>query len=314
MKKKISVVIPLLNEALGLKEVHREVTSVLNNLKVAYEIIFVDDGSTDRSFRVLEKLSNKENNIKVIQFTRTYGKSAALAAGFQEARGDIIITMDADLQDNPEEIPHLMARMEEGFDLVSGWRYKRKDNFFKKISSRVFNIVTSFLTGLKIHDFNCGLKAYKREVVKGIRLYGELHRFIPALVSWQGYRVGEVKVEHRPRKYGKTKFGTSRFFSGFFDLLTTLFITRYTTKPLHFFGATGLILFSLGFCINLVLLIWKYTVGLIISSGRPLLFLILGIFLIVVGLQFFAIGLLGEMIINSSQERKEYYLIKNRLP
>ncbi len=273
IKRDISIVIPLFKEEKSIRELYQKLKKVLTKIGKRYEIIFIDDGSKDNSFSLLEELHKQDKNIKVIQFRKNFGKSAALDAGFQSAQGEIVITMDGDLQDDPEEIPKFLAELKKGYDLISGWRIKRKDRLSKRLSSKIFNRVTSLLTGIKIHDLNCGFKAYRKEVIDNFRVYGELHRFIPVLVQWQGFKVGEIKVIHRPRKYGKTKFGPPRFMSGFFDLLTTLFITRYTTKPLHFFGLIGLVLFLLGLGINLFLVIWKYTVGLIISSGHPLLLL-----------------------------------------
>jgi len=313
IKKEISVVIPLFNEAESIRELYQKLKKVLTKTEKRYEIIFIDDGSRDNSFSALEELYNQDKNVKVIQFRRNFGKSAALDAGFQSAQNEIVITMDADLQDGPEEIPKFIAKLEEGYDLVCGWRVKRKDRFSKKISSIIFNKITSFLTGNKIHDINCGFKAYRREVIDNIRVYGELHRFIPVLVQWQGFRVGEIEIVNHSRKYGKTKFGPMRFLSGFFDLLTTLFITKYTTKPLHFFGFVGLILFLCGMSIDLFLVVWKYTNGLVVSTGRPLLALILGVFLMLTGLQFFSIGFLGEIIIHTSSRKKSNYTIRNIL-
>ncbi|MCK4647966.1 glycosyltransferase family 2 protein [bacterium] len=308
-----SIIIPVFNEEENLRLLYSQLRTVLKGLGKNYEIVFIDDGSSDNSFSVLKDMRSRNKNIRIIQFRRNFGKSAALDAGFQSAQGEMVITMDADLQDDPAEVPKFIAKLKEGYDLISGWRVKRKDRLFKRLSSRVFNGVTSLLTGIRIHDFNCGFKAYRKEVVDNLTIYGELHRFIPVMVQGQGFQVGEIKIVHRPRKYGKTKFGPLRFMNGFFDLLTTLFITRYTTRPLHFFGFIGLVLFLLGLGINLLLVIWKYSIGLTVSSGRPLLALILGVFLMLIGLQFFSLGFIGEMIISSSQKRKYNYLIKNRL-
>ncbi len=309
----ISIVVPLFNEEESITELYQKLRRVLSSIGGTYEIIFIDDGSRDDSFRILKNLHENDENVKVIQFQRNFGKSAALDAGFQFSKGKIVITMDADLQDEPEELPMFIEKINEGYDLISGWRVRRKDRLFKKLSSIVFNRITSLSTGTKIHDINCGFKAYRREVVDSISVYGELHRFIPVLVRWQGFRLGEIVVAHHPRKYGKTKFGSLRFMSGFFDLLTTLFITRYISKPLHFFGLIGLGLFLLGLGINLFLIIWKYTVGLIVTQGRPFLTLILGIFLMLIGLQFFSLGFISELIVNASVERRSNYLIKNTL-
>ncbi len=309
----ISIVVPLFNEEESITELHQKLKRALSKIEGTYEIIFVDDGSRDDSFQILKDLYENDKNVKIIQFQRNFGKSAALDAGFQFSKGKIVITMDADLQDEPEELPMFIEKINEGYDLISGWRVKRKDRLSKRFSSIMFNRVTSLLTGTKIHDINCGFKAYRREVIDNISVYGELHRFIPVLVRWQGFRLGEIVVAHHPRKYGKTKFGSLRFMSGFFDLLTTLFITRYISKPLHFFGLIGLGLFLLGLGISLFLIIWKYTVGLIVTQGRPFLALILGIFLMLIGLQFFSLGFISELIVNASVERRSDYLIKNTL-
>jgi glycosyltransferase involved in cell wall biosynthesis len=267
------------------------------------EIIFVDDGSTDRSFEVLRQLREKDANIRVYQFRKNYGKSAALAVGFKKARGKFIVTIDADLQDDPKEIPNLLNKLREGYDLVSGWKKARKDSLVKRLSSRLFNRVTCWVTSLKIHDINCGLKVYRREVTDTVNVYGQLHRFLPVLAQWEGFKVGEVVVQHRPRKYGKTKFGFSRFAAGFFDLITVLFITRYTKRPLHLFGLAGLVSFLAGTIISLYLTYERLFSGKFLSN-RPLLFL--GVLLIIVGVQFVSIGLLGEMITAGRKSQVDY--------
>ncbi|HEX9652942.1 MAG TPA: glycosyltransferase family 2 protein, partial [bacterium] len=238
-----------------------------------------------------------------------YGKSAALATGFKKARGAIIVTIDADLQDDPKEIPHVIQKLNEGYDLVSGWKKQRHDPFIKRASSKLFNRVTRWVTGLRIHDINCGLKAYRRVVTDSINVYGQLHRFLPVLAQWEGFKVGEVTVQHHPRQFGKSKFGTSRFFAGFFDLITVLFITRYTKRPLHLFGAAGLISFIFGMAISLYLSFDKIFFGKHLSN-RPLLFL--GVLLIIIGIQFVSIGLLGEMI-TANRKRQADYSIKQVL-
>jgi glycosyltransferase involved in cell wall biosynthesis len=256
----------------------------------------------------LKSLRQNDKNIKIISFRKNHGKSAALSEGFKLARGAIIITMDADLQDDPREIPNLIKKIHTGYDMVSGWKKKRNDPLSKTIPSKFFNRTTSLLTGIKIHDFNCGLKAYRRDVVKEIPVYGELHRYLPVLAHWMGYRVGEIVVEHHPRRFGKTKYGFKRFFDGFFDLLTVLFLTRYRQKPMHLFGLMGLVTFFLGAGILIYLtILWFSGHGI---GNRPLLFL--GILLVIVGMQSFSLGLIGEMITNTKDETR-IYSIKEKL-
>jgi glycosyltransferase involved in cell wall biosynthesis len=252
---------------------------------------------------VIKKIKRGDRNVKFISFRRNYGKSAALAVGFEHASGDVIITMDADLQDDPREIPNLLKKLDEGFDLVSGWKKKRYDPITKTIPSRIFNFVVSTLTGIKIHDFNCGLKAYRKEVTQDIKVYGELHRYLPVLAHWAGYKIGEIVVQHHPRKYGKTKFGVSRFIKGFLDLLTVMFTTRYFKRPLHLFGSIGIFIFVIGFGITFYLSLLKLIEDITLSN-RPLF--ILGVMLTIVGIQFISIGLLGEMITRAYQHIETY--------
>ncbi len=304
---KISIVVPLFNEEESLVELHQQLSKAVCSLEKPIEFLFIDDGSTDNSMQVLSELHKKDPQVRVVQFRRNYGKSAALALGFKEACGEFIITLDADLQDEPDEIPNLIKKLEEGFDLVSGWKKIRKDPFIKKNTSKLFNFVTRKVTGLGIHDMNCGLKAYRREVTETVNVYGQLHRFLPVLAQWQGFKVGEVVVKHNPRKYGKTKFGASRFIAGFFDLVTVLFITRYTKRPLHLFGLIGLVSFIVGVGISSYLAVERLLLGRYLSD-RPLLFL--GILAIIVGVQFVSIGLLGEMITESRKDNTDYSIKK----
>ena len=304
---KISIVVPLFNEEESLVELHQQLSKAVCSLEKPIEFLFIDDGSTDNSMQVLSELHNKDPQVRVVQFRRNYGKSAALALGFKEARGEFIVTLDADLQDEPYEIPNLVKKLEEGFDLVSGWKKIRKDPFIKKSTSKLFNFVTLKMTGLGIHDMNCGLKAYRREVTETVNVYGQLHRFLPVLAQWQGFKVGEVVVKHNPRKYGITKFGASRFIAGFFDLVTVLFITRYTKRPLHLFGLIGLVSFAVGVGISAYLAVERLLLGKYLSD-RPLLFL--GILAIIVGVQFVSIGLLGEMITESRKDNTDYSIKK----
>lgn len=306
-KIKTSVIVPLFNEEESLVELYEQLSKAVCSLEKPIEFLFVDDGSTDGSMQVLTELHKKDPQVRVVQFRRNYGKSAALGLGFKEARGELIVTLDADLQDAPHEIPNLVKKLEEGFDLVSGWKKIRNDPFIKKNTSKLFNFVTRKMTGLRIHDMNCGLKVYRREVTDTVNVYGQLHRFLPVLAQWQGFKVGEVVVKHNPRKYGKTKFGASRFIAGFLDLVTVLFITRYTKRPLHLFGLIGLSSFIVGVGISGYLAVERLFLGQYLSD-RPLLFL--GILAIVVGVQFVSIGLLGEMITESRKDNTDYSIKK----
>ena len=299
-----SVVIPLYNEEQSLEELHRRLTDTLATLSDRFEIIFVDDGSIDNSFAVIKNLHQRDSRVKAVRFRRNFGKSTVLSAGFKKARGRIIVTLDADLQDLPEEIPSLLNKLEQGYDLVSGWKKKRKDSLIRKIASWLFNRVTSFFTGVKLHDFNCGLKCYRRELVDELALYGELHRYIPAIANWKGFRVGEVKVGHHPRMHGVSKFGSERYLRGLFDLLTVIMLTKYPEKPLHFFGLLGTILSLSGLAINLYMAVLRISGKWI--SNRPLL--LLGILLLILGVQFIFFGLMGELIVFSSQKEKSYTL------
>lgn len=307
---KISIIIPLFNEEENLTELFRQINNVVAKNSYNVEIIFIDDGSTDNSYETLTKITDSsEGNIKIIQFRKNFGKSSALSSGFSVATGDIIITMDADLQDDPAEIPNLIDKLNSGYDLVSGWKYDRKDPPSKTIPSKIFNKTVQISTGIKIHDFNCGLKAYKKEVVKNIEVYGELHRFLPVLAHYQGFKIAEIKVKHHPRIHGKTKFGPRRFTNGFVDLLTVTILTKYIRKPGHFFGSCGLASLSLGtiFCGYLSVL---WVSGERPIGNRPLLFL--GILLIIIGVQLISMGLLGELINQSS--KKQNYNIKQIYP
>lgn len=307
--KEISVVVPLYNEEESLKELYEKLRYALNRFK-RWEIIFIDDGSTDGSANILKDIRRKDRRVKIIRFRRNFGKSAALSVGFSHAKGDIVITIDADLQDDPEEIPNLVNEIKKGYDLVSGWKKKRRDPITKTLPSRFFNFVTSILTGIKIHDFNCGLKAYRREVVKEIQLYGELHRYVPVLAHWLGYKIGEIAVQHHPRKYGKSKYGMVRFWRGFLDLLTVLFTTRYLQRPLHLFGFWGLVFTGIGILITVYLIFLKFTEGMALSN-RPLF--LGGILLIIVGGQLVSVGLLGELIIKSRKPSEKDYSIREIL-
>jgi glycosyltransferase involved in cell wall biosynthesis len=305
--QKISLVVPLFNEEESILPLINEIRKAIKPLNKPYEVIFVDDGSTDGSLKIIKDAAKTDNRLKFISFRKNYGKSAALQVGFKAATGDAILTMDADLQDDPHEIPNLLKKLDEGFDLCSGWKKERFDPFIKKFSSRFFNFVTRIISGIKIHDFNCGLKAYRREVVQNLNVYGELHRYVPVLAKWQGFTVTEIPVKHHKRRYGKTKFGISRFFKGFIDLITVTFVARYVKRPMHFFGFLGALSFFIGLIVNGYLTV-EWIAGRPLSN-RPMLFL--GMLLIIVGVQFFSVGLLGEMLVHQNQSEREY-VIKDR--
>ncbi len=307
MRPRISVVIPLFDEEGTVEELHAKLTSVLVELGESYEILFVDDGSRDGSAHVIAKLAEEDPAVGYVRFRRNFGKSAALDAGFRRARGEIVITMDADLQDDPAELPRLVAALEErSLDLVSGWKQKRHDPLGKTLPSKLFNFTVRTLTGLKLNDFNCGLKAYRAEALDGLDLYGELHRYIPVLVAWRGFAVGELAVTHHPRKWGRSKYGIERMAKGFFDLLTVILLTRYRRRPLHLFGWAGLVMFLLGFvCLAYLTVLWFLGTGI---GQRPLLFL--GVLLVTVGVQLISTGLLGEMI-NSTRAVEPGYTIRD---
>lgn len=309
-KVEISVVIPLLDEEESLTELSKLLEQELEKIVGKnYEVIFIDDGSVDGSWDVIKNIKRKNNRFSAIRFRRNYGKSAALAVGFAKARGQNVITMDADLQDDPREIQHLVAKLRDGYDLVSGWKKVRHDPITKTIPSKFFNYVTSKVSGIKLHDFNCGLKAYKKDVVKSLDIYGEMHRYLPAMAYMQGFKVTEIPVEHHPRKYGNSKFGVSRFIKGFLDLLTVIFTYKFARRPLHFFGTIGVLIALIGFAIDGVLFV-QWLQGTTFLSNRPLAFFGMG--LIIVGIQLFSMGLLGEMIVKESKLKMNYN-IKERL-
>ena len=295
----ISVVVPVHEEERTVALLYDELQSALDPLGQPWEAVFVDDGSTDGSFAALTRLHDAQDNVRVVRLRRNFGKATALAAGFANAQGDVVVTIDADLQDDPAEIPRLLAKLDEGFDLVSGWKAHRRDPITRRALSRIFNWVTGRVSGLRLHDLNCGLKAYRAEVVQGLRLYGELHRFIPVLAHYRGHRIAELPVNHRPREHGRSRYGVERYLRGFLDLLTVSFIGRYRYRPLHLFGGLGLGLGALGIAILLYLTVLK--IGGEAIGRRPLL--ILGVLLVVVGLQFFSLGLISELITSQHEER-----------
>jgi dolichol-phosphate mannosyltransferase len=295
----ISVVVPVHDEERSVALLYDELRSALEPLNAPWEAIFVDDGSTDGTFSALTRLHDAEQNVIVVRLRRNFGKAAALVAGFDQARGETVVTIDGDLQDDPAEIPRLLAKLDEGFDLVSGWKTRRRDPLSRRILSRIFNRVTSAFSGVRLHDMNCGLKAYRAEVVHGLRLYGELHRFIPVLAHYRGFRIAELPVNHRPREHGRSRYGVERYVRGFLDLLTVSFIGRYRHRPLHLFGGLGLILGFIGSAILVYLTVVK-ALGHAIGQ-RPLL--LLGVLLVVIGMQFFSLGLISEMITSQHEER-----------
>ena len=295
----LSVVVPVRNEERSVALLYDELAAALDPLGEPWEAVFVDDGSTDGSFAALTRLHAAAANVRVVRLRRNFGKAAALMAGFDQAQGDTIVTIDGDLQDDPSEIPRLLAKFDEGFDLVSGWKTRRRDPLARRVLSRLFNWVTSRFSGVRLHDMNCGLKAYRAEVVHGLRIYGELHRFVPVLAHYRGYRIAELPVNHRPREHGRSRYGPERYLRGFLDLLTVSFIGRYRHRPLHLFGGLGLVLGIAGLAILVYLTILK--IGGHAIGERPLL--TLGVLLVVVGLQFFSIGLISEMITSHHEER-----------
>jgi glycosyltransferase involved in cell wall biosynthesis len=295
----ISVVVPLLNEEQSLRPLLEEISTALDERDEPFEVVFVDDGSTDGSLSILHRLHEESTNVVVVHLRRNFGKAAALQAGFLEAQGDVIVTIDADLQDDPAEIPRLLAKLEEGFDLVSGWKTRRSDPRVRRILSRMFNWATGAISGVKLHDVNCGLKAYRPDVLKRMRIYGELHRFIPVLAAYRGFRVAEIPVNHRARPYGSSRYGPERYLRGFFDLLSVTFMGRYRHRPLHLFGGVGLLMAALGMIILVYLTalkLWGQAIG-----HRPLL--ALGGLLVVVGIQLISLGLLSEMVTSQHEER-----------
>lgn len=297
----ISVVVPLLNEEQSLRPLLEEVSAALEERDEPFEVVFVDDGSTDGSLSVLQQLHEESTNVVVVHLRRNFGKAAALQAGFLEAQGDVIVTIDADLQDDPAEIPQLLAKLDEGFDLVSGWKTRRNDPWARRVFSRMFNWAIRVVSGVRLHDVNCGLKAYRAEVLDGMRIYGELHRFIPVLAAYRGFRVAEIPVNHRARQHGRSRYGPERYLRGFFDLLSVTFMGRYRHRPLHLFGGVGLLMGAVGTIILVyltVLKIWGQAIG-----HRPLL--ALGGLLVVVGIQLVSLGLLSEMVTSQHEERMD---------
>jgi glycosyltransferase involved in cell wall biosynthesis len=307
----LSIVIPVLNEEANLKPLYSELKEALDALGWSYEIVFVDDGSTDGSAQVLAELHEADDLVKVVEFRRNFGKTAALTAGFRLSRGQFVVTMDADLQDDPAEIGVLLDKLEEGYDLVAAWRFERRDPLSKTLPSRIFNRTVASLTGVRLHDFNCGFKAYRRPVTEEVKLYGELHRFIPVLAFLKGFRITEVKVVHRPRRAGQSKYGgIGRLGRGSLDFLTVVFLTTYLKRPLHLFGTAGIVVFLAGLVINTYMAYLRFFLDQAIGT-RPLL--MLGVLSMLLGLQIISTGLLGEMLRNLTFRPEEEYSIRKIL-
>jgi len=310
----ISLVIPLYNEVESLPELHGWIKKVMEENGYSYEVIFVDDGSNDGSWEIIKSIHEKYENVTGVKFRRNYGKSAGLNVGFEHTKGDVVITMDADMQDSPDEIPGLYNMiMKDGFDLVSGWKKKRYDPLSKTIPTKLYNFVTSKMSGVHLHDMNCGLKAYRGDVVKNIEVYGEMHRYIPVIAKWAGFsNIGEKIVQHRPRKYGVTKFGLSRFIYGPLDLLSIMFMGKFGKRPMHFFGVIGTFIFFGGLGILAWLSADKILFNAIGIANRPAFYL--GILMVIVGIQLFIAGFLGELISRSSSERNSYKITETLNP
>jgi glycosyltransferase involved in cell wall biosynthesis len=307
MNLDISIIVPLKNEEESLPELCAWIETVMNTNKFSYEIILVDDGSTDESWNVINQLNSENSNIKGLKFQRNYGKSAALNEGFKASLGNVVITMDADLQDSPDEVPELYKMIAvDGFDMVSGWKKKRYDNVItKNLPSKFFNAVTRKISGIYLHDFNCGLKAYRRKLVKSIEIYGEMHRYIPVLAKWAGFRkIGEKVVEHRPRKYGTTKFGWERFVNGFLDLTSLIFIGKFGKKPMQFFGLLGSAFFFFGSMLTIYLVGAKLLYNNYPLTNKPGFYLAMT--MVILGSQFFLAGFIGELIVRNASERNVY--------
>lgn len=310
----VSIVIPVYNEEDNLEPLYQKIKEVMDPLGKEYEVIFVDDGSQDKSPQILDQLAQKDSRVRVIHFRRNFGQTAALAAGFDQSQGEVVITMDSDLQNDPTDIPNLLAKMEEGFDVVSGWRKDRQDPFWNRIlPSLMANWLISKVTGVELHDYGCTLKAYRREVVKELNLYGELHRFLPALASWMGVKIAEIPVTHHPRRFGKSKYGITRTFRVILDLILVQFLLRYSTRPIRIFGGGGLISLAIGLLLGMYLTMVKIFLHHRIGN-RPLL--ILAVLLIILGIQLLSLGILGEFLtrIYYEGQNKKPYVIKYTIP
>jgi glycosyltransferase involved in cell wall biosynthesis len=306
----ISIIIPLFNEEESLPELSEWIVRVATANNFSYEVIMVDDGSTDDSWNVIESIASKNANFKGIKFQRNYGKSGALNEGFKAAKGNVVITMDADMQDSPDEIPGLYKMIvEDGFDVVSGWKQKRYDPITKTIPTKFFNAATRWSSGIQLHDFNCGLKAYRNKVIKSIEVYGEMHRYIPVIAKWAGFRkIGEKVVEHRARKYGTTKFGWERFINGFLDLATISFVSKFGKRPMHFFGLYGTLCFLIGFIMSIYLVIAKLCYDVYSITNKPTFYIALTV--MIIGMQLFLAGFVAELVGRNAPERNSYLIEK----
>lgn len=307
----LSIIIPLKDEAESLPELEAWIKKVVTENKFTYEILFIDDGSTDESWAVIQKLAEANENIAAVKFRRNFGKAAALHTGFREAKGEYIITMDADLQDSPDEIPSLLEKIKsENFDIVSGWKQKRYDNALtKNLPSKLYNWATSKMSGIKLHDMNCGLKIYRKEVVKNIEVAGEMHRYIPVIAKWEGFnKIGEKVVIHQARKYGTSKFGIERFVNGLLDLATIMFVGKFGKRPMHLFGTFGIFIFFIGFLILAWLTIGKFFLQYSTIANRPIFYL--GILLLIVGMQLFMSGFIAELVTRNTQHKGTYAIDK----
>lgn len=309
-KTEISIVIPAYNEEKNVLLLYDELKKVLDKINKSYELIFIDDGSKDNTFKQLKDIHNKDDKIKIIRFRKNFGQTAALDAGFRLAKGNVVISLDADLQDNPDEIPRFLNKINEGFDVVCGWRIKRNDSFSKRSFSRIANIIRFMVLGKGVNDSGCTFRAYKNYAIKDINLFGEMHRYIPYLLIWRGFKVGEIKVIHRSRKFGKSKYGIKRLIKGFLDMLVVKFWMQYSIRPVHLFGAFGLLITFLGSLIGFYLLILKFFYAQSIAN-RPLL--LLSVLLVIIGIQFLIFGLLFDILIKDYYKDKRYYNIENIL-
>ena len=292
----LSIVIPLLNEAESIQELYESLVNVLTQNNYDFEVIFIDDGSSDNSVEIIKKIINNDSKVHLIEFRKNFGKAMALQAGFRFCEGDIVITMDADLQDDPKEIPNFIAKLEEGYDLVSGWKYHRLDSVEKRLPSKLFNKITSLLTGVCLHDFNCGFKAYRKKVIDSIDIYGELHRYIPVLAHRYGFKITEIAINHKARLYGNSKYGIERYLRGLFDSVSVSFLLKYHNKPMYMFGKLGLVLLTIGFMICAYLTM-EWFQGVPIGT-RPLL--LLGVLFIILGVQFFSSGLIADLVVDAT--------------